>query len=218
MSTLTATHPPLEQRLDQLARIAANLGQTALGMGLWDVLRGQSRPRQANLDALFGLPSAALTLEASLGLHPTGVGLGLLPRGRGQAAAATQREAADLVPSTVDPPPRAGSTSTATPGSRCAPHPTTSASLVTDLHAVNSALEVQGFGTGLLCSTRRFPRRRRTADVPRLPLQAGHLLPVLPDRPDESRHAQGAPGPRRDRGRPADRAGHRPLDADLGDR
>ena len=28
MSTLTSTHPPLEQRLDQLARIAASLGQT----------------------------------------------------------------------------------------------------------------------------------------------------------------------------------------------
>lgn len=28
LSTLTATHPPLEQRLDQLARIAASLGQT----------------------------------------------------------------------------------------------------------------------------------------------------------------------------------------------
>ena len=28
LGTLTATHPPLEQRLDQLAKIAANLGQT----------------------------------------------------------------------------------------------------------------------------------------------------------------------------------------------
>ena len=28
MGTLTATHPPLEQRLDQLAKIAASLGQT----------------------------------------------------------------------------------------------------------------------------------------------------------------------------------------------
>ena len=28
LGTLTATHPPLQQRLDQLARIAANLGQT----------------------------------------------------------------------------------------------------------------------------------------------------------------------------------------------
>ena len=39
-------------------------------MGLWDVLRGQSKPRKANLDALFAVPSAAMTLEASLGLHP----------------------------------------------------------------------------------------------------------------------------------------------------
>jgi heat shock protein HtpX len=28
LRTLTATHPPLEQRLDQLARIASQLGQT----------------------------------------------------------------------------------------------------------------------------------------------------------------------------------------------
>ena len=28
LGTLTATHPPLQQRLDQLARIAASLGQT----------------------------------------------------------------------------------------------------------------------------------------------------------------------------------------------
>ena len=28
MGTLTSTHPPLEQRLDQLAKIAASLGQT----------------------------------------------------------------------------------------------------------------------------------------------------------------------------------------------
>lgn len=28
MSTLTATHPPLEQRLDQLAKIATTLGKT----------------------------------------------------------------------------------------------------------------------------------------------------------------------------------------------
>ena len=28
LKTLTSTHPPLEQRLDQLARIAASLGQT----------------------------------------------------------------------------------------------------------------------------------------------------------------------------------------------
>ena len=34
--------------------------------------------------------------------------------------------------------------------------PEDTAGLVTDLHAVNSALEAQGFGTGLLCSTVGF--------------------------------------------------------------
>ena len=52
--------------------------------------------------------------------------------------------------------PSPGSTSTATPGSPCAPTRRTSAALVTDLHAVNSALEAQGFGSGLLCSTVGF--------------------------------------------------------------
>ena len=28
LSTLTSTHPPLEQRLDQLAKISASLGQS----------------------------------------------------------------------------------------------------------------------------------------------------------------------------------------------
>ena len=54
-----------------------------LTMGFWDVLRGQSRPRKANLDALFSLPSAALTLEASLGLHADRQRCRLLPGRRG---------------------------------------------------------------------------------------------------------------------------------------
>ena len=55
-ATLTSTHPPLEQRLDQLAKIAGRARPDALSagsMGLWDALRGHSRPRAANLDALF---------------------------------------------------------------------------------------------------------------------------------------------------------------------
>jgi hypothetical protein len=41
-------------------------------VGLLDVLRGQRAPRRADLDALFGIASAALTLDASLGLTTTG--------------------------------------------------------------------------------------------------------------------------------------------------
>jgi hypothetical protein len=125
-------------------------------VGLWDALRGQSRPRKANLDALFALPSAALTLEASMGLHPTGVGSVCFRAAEGQAAVATQQEAAALIavdggPATESRVDEYGYTWLTV---RTAPEDMSS--LVTDLHAVNSALEAQGFGTGLLCSTVGF--------------------------------------------------------------
>ena len=41
-------------------------------MGLLDVLRGQRTPRRADLDALFGIGSAAVTLQVSMGLETTG--------------------------------------------------------------------------------------------------------------------------------------------------
>lgn len=41
-------------------------------MGLLDVLRGQRAPRRADLDRIFGIGSAAVTLEAALGLRATG--------------------------------------------------------------------------------------------------------------------------------------------------
>ena len=41
-------------------------------MGLLDVLRGQRSPRRADLDRIFGIGSAAVTLEAGMGLRPTG--------------------------------------------------------------------------------------------------------------------------------------------------
>jgi hypothetical protein len=125
-------------------------------MGLWDALRGQSRPRTANLDALFSLPSAAMTLEASMGLRPIGSGSVCFRAAEGNAAAATQVEASALV--TVDGGPNTESRVDEYGYTwltvRAAPEDT--AGLVTDLHAVNSALEAQGFGTGLLCSTVGF--------------------------------------------------------------
>lgn len=40
-------------------------------MGLLDVLRGQRTPARPDLDRIFGISSAAMTLEASLGLRST---------------------------------------------------------------------------------------------------------------------------------------------------
>ncbi len=43
-------------------------------MGLLDTILGRSKPAKPDLDALFALPSAAITLQAGAGLTATGVG------------------------------------------------------------------------------------------------------------------------------------------------
>jgi len=51
------------------------------------------------------------------------------------------------------------------------------AALVTDLHAVNSALEVEGFGSGLLCSTVAF---HADEDASRMDIVSGTRPPRPP--------------------------------------
>ncbi|MDQ1699966.1 MAG: hypothetical protein QOG34_1829, partial [Frankiaceae bacterium] len=43
-------------------------------MGLLDTILGRTKPVKPDLDELFALPSAAVTLQAAGGLIPTGVG------------------------------------------------------------------------------------------------------------------------------------------------
>ena len=43
-------------------------------MGFLDSLLGRTKPVQPNLDALFSLPTAAITLQAAMGMVPTGTG------------------------------------------------------------------------------------------------------------------------------------------------
>ena len=43
-------------------------------MGFLDTLFGRTKPVQPKLDDLFGLPSAAVQLEAATGFKPTGSG------------------------------------------------------------------------------------------------------------------------------------------------
>lgn len=43
-------------------------------MGLWEAMRARTQPKRNNLDALFLVPSAAITLQTALGFEPTGSG------------------------------------------------------------------------------------------------------------------------------------------------
>lgn len=152
-------------------------------MGLWDVLRGQSRPKQANLDALFALPSAALTLEAGLGLHPTGMGSVCFRAAEGQAAAYTQQEAIALIGTEGGPATESRVDEFGYTWLTVRSEPEDTSSLVTDLHAVNSALELQGFGPGLLCSVLELT----SSTVPRAYLvylyKQGTFYPFCPNGP-----------------------------------
>ncbi len=137
-------------------------------MKLWDTLTGRTRPPKNDLDALFGLPGAAITLQTAAGFRPTGVGSVCYRAAEGGAFAQVESDVRALLDSDDSGPDV--ETRTDDYGftwlvSRQEPDDLTT--LVTDLHAVNTSLEAQGFGAGLLCSLVVFadPSGRKLALV-----------------------------------------------------
>ncbi|MFE3635397.1 hypothetical protein [Streptomyces cellostaticus] len=128
-------------------------------MGLLDILLGRTKPVAPDLDQLFALPSAAITLEAAAGFTPAGVGAVCFATVEGAAFEQTHREILALLDADAD---RAGSPVELTRDgfgyswlvSRRPPDRLPE--LVADLHAVNTSLEANGFGPQLLCSLASF--------------------------------------------------------------
>ncbi|MEU6401676.1 hypothetical protein [Streptomyces sp. NPDC046985] len=128
-------------------------------MRLWDVLLGRTPPAPPDLDQLFGLPSAAVTLQAAAGFRPTGHGAVCFATVEGAAFDQTHREVRELLDADAG---RSGPPVELTQDaygyswlvSQRAPDQLPE--LVNDLHAVNSALEANGFGPQLLCSLAGF--------------------------------------------------------------
>lgn len=119
-------------------------------MGLLDALLGRSRQAQPNLDALFSLPSAALTLEAASEIRPTGVGAVCFREAEGGPFARLKGEITTLLGGSEPEEVRDEHGYTWLVVRRPA---SDVPALVTDLHAVNTTLEAAGFGPTLLCST-----------------------------------------------------------------
>ncbi|WP_188192927.1 PspA-associated protein PspAB [Nonomuraea sp. SYSU D8015] len=132
-------------------------------MGWLDALLGRSKPAKPDLDALFALPSAAVTLQAATGLEPTGLGSVSFRAAEGGAFATLENDVKALLGDRVEESgDRYGYTWLLV---RRAPDAVSD--LVTELHAVNSSLESAGFGPSLLCSLVSFadPDGRRLALV-----------------------------------------------------
>jgi hypothetical protein len=121
-------------------------------VGIWNVLTGRSKPVLANLDALFSLPAAAITLQTAAGFSPTGVGSVCYRAAEGAAFAQTQRDVIELLDNDDDPDVEQSTDSFGFTWLVARQSPEDLSALVTDLHTVNTSLEGQGFGPSLLCS------------------------------------------------------------------
>ncbi|MFJ4503009.1 hypothetical protein [Streptomyces sp. NPDC088864] len=128
-------------------------------MGLLDTILGRSKPVRPDLDQLFAVPSAALTLRAATGFAPTGRGSVCFAGVEGSAFARIQQDVRELLDADTG---RGGIPVEFSRDSYgytwlLARQPAEdTAALVNDLHAVNTLLQDAGFGPQLLCSLVAF--------------------------------------------------------------
>ncbi|MGI8623278.1 MAG: PspA-associated protein PspAB [Solirubrobacteraceae bacterium] len=125
-------------------------------MGFLDKVLGRSQPAQPDLDALFAIPDAAITLEAAAGFRPTGLGSVAFRATEGGAFAEMERDLTALLDADAGPAVERMQESYGYTWLLVRHDPKDVAGLVTDLHAVNTSLEAQGFGPMLLCSLVSF--------------------------------------------------------------
>ena len=158
-------------------------------MSFWRALLGRSKPTTPDLDALFGLPSAAVTLRAAAGFRPTGTGSVAFRATEGAAFADLERDITALLDAGDGPPVGQvtddyGYTwlvvrSQNPPGAEGEVTDPDITGLVTDLHAVNSTLEANGYGPSLLCSLVGFTDGQRSLGLVYL-YKRGTFYPFAP--------------------------------------
>ncbi|NGO14740.1 hypothetical protein G5C60_45920 [Streptomyces sp. HC44] len=128
-------------------------------MGMLDILLGRTKPVAPDLDQLFGLPSAAVTLEAAAGFTPTGHGSVCFATVEGAAFDDVRQDVRALLDADAErtgPPVEVARDDYGYTWLVSRREPGDLPALVSDLHAVNSALEGSGFGPQLLCSVVGF--------------------------------------------------------------
>ena len=124
-------------------------------MGLLDTILGRTKPAKPDLDDLFALPSAAVTLQAADNLKPTGVGSVCVKPAEGGAFAGLREQIDQLLAAD------GGKFSSTTDSFGFTwivrtTAPDDISGLVTDLHSINATLSDAGFGSALLCTLVAF--------------------------------------------------------------
>lgn len=121
-------------------------------MGLLDKVFGRTPPVRPQLDQLFAVPDAAVTLESSLGLRPSGLGSVSFRAAEGGASASVTDDVQALLDADGGPAVERSVDSFGYTWLLVRHDPSDLPGLVTDLHAVNDSLQAGGFGSSLLCS------------------------------------------------------------------
>ena len=126
-------------------------------MKFLDALLGRSKPKPADLDALFAVPAAAVTLEAALRIRPAGAGAVSFKPATGGGFAATREEIGELLALAAKEQAADISTTSDSYGYEWVvvrdPDP---ADLATAIHMVTSTLAERGFTPQLLASVFAF--------------------------------------------------------------
>jgi hypothetical protein len=126
-------------------------------MGLLDILRGQRTPKRADLDRLFAMGGAAMTLEAGLATTPTGrAGVCFKPIEAGEFERLV-RDVEELLAATSA---EAGTTVTSAQDeygfSWVVIEDPDLEDLVTTTHVVSQSMEERGYSERLLCAVFGF--------------------------------------------------------------
>ena len=126
-------------------------------MGFLDTLLGRTKPVPPKLDDLFAIPTAAITLQAAMGLVPTGTGSVCFRAAEGRAFSDIEKDVRELL-SMGSEAPQVEVTNDSYGFTWLVCHHSADdvGALVTDLHAVNSSLVDNGFGPQLLCTLVAF--------------------------------------------------------------
>jgi hypothetical protein len=125
-------------------------------VGLLDKVFGRTPQVRPQLDQFFAVPDAALTLESSLGLRPTGMGSVAFRAVEGSASSTVTNDVQALLDADGGPAVEKSVDSFGFTWLLVRHDVDDLPGLVTDLHAINGTLQDNGFGSTLLCSLVSF--------------------------------------------------------------
>ena len=117
---------------------------------------GRRKAARPDLDALFALPNAAISLQVSLDMLPTGRGSVAFRAPEGRAFADVEADVRALLDADGGTPVEVASDDFGYTWLVVHTDPVDLPAVVTDLHAVNTSLVEAGFGPQLLCSQASF--------------------------------------------------------------